>query len=202
MGAAFLPILGGVVGAGGSFAAGHAQSAAYEAQARIAEQNAKTAAAQGEESLRRGAREEKTLRRQARQFAGSQLASFAASGGTIGGSALGVMADTGMMTEEDADMLRYNTLKEKWGFDVERANHLNEASAARRSAKNAKTAGYTGAFSTLLGTAGQIWANTPAGSSSGSGLQGNNIVVGNNDGFYERYYGGHWRRRNERFGKW
>ena len=172
MGMAFFPILSGVVSAGSSILAGQQQSAMYKAQAQVAEQNAKTAAAQGEEALMTGAREEKQLRRQGAQFAGAQMARMAASGGQVGGSALSVLADTGMGIEEDAEMIRYNTMKNKWGMDVQATNFRNEASAARAAGKNAKTAGYLGAFNTLLGTAGSVWGST------GSKLKNGQITVG------------------------
>lgn len=191
MGAAFFPILGGVVGAASSIMQGQQQAAAYKAQARVAENNARMAQEQGSEAARQGAREEKQLRRQGAQFAGSQLATLAASGGQIGGSSLGVLADTAMGIEEDAQTIRFNTMKNKWGFDVQAVNYQNEANAARSSAKNARTAGYVGAFSTLLGTAAQVWPTS--GSSTGSKLKNGQITVGGMDDYYKRQ----WRYKDE-----
>ena len=46
--------------------AGNAQAAAYEAQAKVAQQNARLAELQGVEELKKGAREEERFRQQAR----------------------------------------------------------------------------------------------------------------------------------------
>jgi hypothetical protein len=57
-------------------------------------------------------------------------------------------------------MIRYNTLKQKWGFDVDASNYGYQAETARvsaqnalASAKNAKKAGMFGAVTSLLGGA-------------------------------------------------
>jgi hypothetical protein len=70
------------------------------------------------------------------------------------------MADTAGGIEEDAAMIRYNTLKRKWGFDVDASNYGYQAETARvsaqnalASAKNAKKAGMFGAVTSLLGGA-------------------------------------------------
>jgi hypothetical protein len=66
-------------------------------------------------------------------------------------------------------MIRYNTLKDKWGRDMQAWNFGVEASAARSAAKNARTAGYLGAATSLLGTATAAWGNAPLKHSSASG---------------------------------
>jgi hypothetical protein len=114
-----------------------AQSAQFEREAKIADENKKTSEWQASESLRRGAREEARFRLQARQFAESQRAQFGASGVTMSGSPLSVLADTAQGTEQDAASMRLNTLRERWGFMVEGVNWANQAEASRLSALNA-----------------------------------------------------------------
>ena len=73
-------------------------------------------------------------------------------------------------------MIRFNTLKNRWGYDVQAVNFLNEANAARASAANARSAargarfsGLFGAATSILGTAGNIWASTPVNATAKSG---------------------------------
>ena len=180
MGAAFA-VVGGLISAAGSVMQGQAQAKAYEAQAKVAQQNARLAELQGAEELKKGAREEAKFRQQARQFQSSQRTAMAASGGQMSGSTLNVLADTAQGIEEDATTLRFNTLQNKWGHDVQRTNFINEASAARASAKNAKTAGWMGGFTTLLSTGSQVLGMMPN-QPTGSRSVGGNIVVGSSYG--------------------
>ena len=162
-----LTVAGGLFSAASSVMAGQAQARAYEAQAKMAEYNARAAERQGVEALKAGAREEERFRRQARQFQSSQRTAIAASGAQVSGSALSVLADTAMGIEQDADTIRFNTLKDKLGFDVQRTNFTNQASADRTSAKNARTAGWMGGFTSLLGTGAQTLAGMPVGRRTG-----------------------------------
>jgi hypothetical protein len=163
-------VVSGVLGAAGSVMQGNAQAAAYNAQAAAAEQNRGIAELQASESLQKGAREERRFRREANQFAASQESLLAASGAAMSGSALNVLADTAMGIEEDAAQVRYNTLKEKWGYDVQAVNFGNEASAARASAKSARTAGYIGAGTSILGAATNIWGSGALNATAANGL--------------------------------
>jgi hypothetical protein len=178
------PLLGGAMGAFGANAQAGAQAGQYEAQARMAEINRLAAIRQASESLKEGAREEKRFRRDARQFAASQEARLAASGGAMGGSALNVMADTASGIEEDAEMLRYNTLKQKWGFDAQANNFANEAIAARASAASAKAAGKVGAMNSILGGISGAFSAMPIDAKTG----GNTITIGANED-YKPYLG-------------
>lgn len=166
-----LTLVGGLFSAASSVMAGQAQARAYEAEARMAEYNAKLAERQGVEALKAGAREEERFRQQARQFQSSQRTAMAASGAQVSGSALNVLADTAAGIEQDADTIRFNTLKDKWGVDVQRTNFLNQASVARTSAKNAKTAGWIGGFTSILGTGAQAVSGIPVGQRTGLGFR-------------------------------
>ena len=166
-----LTVVGGLFSAASSVMAGQAQARAYEAEAKMAEYNARMAERQGVEALKAGAREEERFRQQARQFQSSQRTAIAASGAQVSGSALSVLADTAQGIEQDADTLRFNTLKDKWGFDVQRTNFTNQANAARTSAKNARTAGWIGGVTSILGTGAQAVAGLPVGRRTGVGFR-------------------------------
>ena len=185
-----IAVAGGLISAAGSVMAGQAQAKAYEAQAKVAQQNARLAELQGVEDLKKGAREESQFRQQARQFQSSQRTAMAASGAQMSGSALNVLADTSQGIEEDATTIRFNTLQRKYGYDMNALNFRNEASAAKASAKNAKTAGWLGGFTTLLSTGGQVLGMTPV-QTTGSKSRGGNIVVGQ-DGRYTRNKNAQW----------
>ena len=176
--AAVLTAASGLFGAYSSIQQGNAQAAAYEAQAATANQNAKIAAWQAEDTLKRGAGEEKKLRDRGGQFAATQLSQLAASGQQVSGSALGVLQDTGMGLEQDADTLRLDFAKEKWGHDVQQVNYMNEADAARSSAKNAKKAGRIGALTSLMGAGVGGYAGLSAGASTGAKVAGGTITLG------------------------
>ena len=171
-----LMIAGGLIGAAGSVIQGNAQAKAYKAQAQVAENNARLAELQGARELERGAREEQKFRRQARQFQSSQRSALAASGAQMSGSALSVLADTSMGIEEDAAAIRFNTLQNKYERDVQAVNFRNEASAARASAKNARTAGWIGGLTSLLSTGVQV-AGMTAGTPTGAKVDGGNITL-------------------------
>ena len=162
-----LTVVGGLFSAASSVMAGNAQAQAYQAEAAVAEQNARTAERQGVEALKAGAREEGRFRAQARQFQSAQRTTAAASGTQMSGSALNVLADTSQGIEQDADALRFGVLKEKWGHDVQSVNFQNQANAARSGAKNAKRAGWISGFGSLLGTGTQIISGLPVGQRTG-----------------------------------
>ena len=151
-----LAIGGGLFGAAGSIMQGRAQAKAYEQQAKIANHNARLAQLQGVRELEKGAREEQRFRRKARQFQGTQRSLLAASGLQQTGSVLNVLSDTSSGIEEDASMIRFNTLQNKWQRDAQAVNFMNEASAMRANASNAKTAGYIGGLTTLLNAGVQV----------------------------------------------
>lgn len=171
-----LTIGAGLFGAAGSVMQGRAQAAAYEQQAKIAQQNARLAQLQGERELEKGAREEQRFRRQARQFQSTQRAQLAASGSQLAGSNLNVLADTASGIEQDASMLRFNTLQNKYERDIQALNFRNEANAAMANASNAKSAGLFGGFTTLLSTGARI-AGMTAGAQSGADTSGHSIKI-------------------------
>lgn len=191
-----LTVAGGLVSAASSVAAGNAQASAYEAQAKMAQQNARLAELQGIRELEAGSRQEQQLRREGRAVYGSQIAQAGASGTAISGSALNILADTQTGIEEDANALRFQTLQSKWGYDVQGSNFRNEASMARASAKNARTSGWIGAISSGLGTAANIFSASPKQTPTPSTADNGQITLYANkpegpekfDGYYRRKY--------------
>lgn len=174
-----LTMLQGGLSAAGSIMQGNAQAKAAEAQARVAENNRKMAENAVSEAGKEGAREQMRFRQNAAQFAASQESQLAASGVALSGSAANVLADTAMGIEQDADMIRFNSLKKRWGYQVEATNYANEASAAKASAKNARLSGRIGAATSLIGTGLTLWQN---GAFKGTRAKGGQITVGGGQG--------------------
>ena len=180
-----LAAMSGVMGAVGSIASANAQAKAYKQQAEIAQYNARLAELQGVRELEKGARDEQRFRRKARQFQATQRSQLAASGTQLAGSALSVLADTASGIEQDAAVLRYNTLQNKWQRDVQAVNYRNEASMARANASNAMTAGVIGAFGGLLNTGADIAGMNAFARQIGN--TSNGVIAINNNNFEQAY---------------
>jgi hypothetical protein len=117
-------------------------NAAY--QASIANQNAAIAEAQAVSVGQQGTNEQVQIRQKAKQVTASQKTAFAANGlDTQSGSALSVISDTAMQSEQDVQTSRYNTAMQMWGLN-------NQANQYRAQAKNAKQTGKYQAMSSLL----------------------------------------------------
>ena len=182
-----LMIASGLFSAAGSVMQGRAQAKAYEQQARVARQNARLATLQGIRELEKGAREEERFRRKARQFHGSQRAALAASGAQISGSLLNVLSDTRSGIEEDATMIRYNTLQSQYQRDVQAVQFRNEARAASANASNARTAGIFGGLTSLLST-GVKYAGITAGVPIGATVNGGSITLDDKVNDYKSWW--------------
>jgi len=160
MGAPFLMIASGLFSAASSVMGGQSQAAAAQYQAQVAEQNRALAQQQAQMALAEGAREEHKFRSQQEQFQASQAAQLAASGAQVTGSPLQVMADTSAGIEEDVKQIRFNALKNMWGYEAQGAGYESQAIQSRAAAKGAETAGWMGAFGSLLGTGADVWSTT------------------------------------------
>ena len=145
-----LQILGGLSQA-------HAQSQALQEQAKINEQNAVLAEAEGTELMRRGALSEYQLRGQGGQILGAQKTAYGASGVVGGtGSAASVEFGSRMALEMDAAALRFVAENERYAKRVEAWNYRRGAASAKSAAGMAMTAGALGAGGTLLTGMSQV----------------------------------------------
>lgn len=134
--------VGTVLSAGSAIYQGQVAKAEGEAQAAVADQNARTA------RLQAGARED-MLRRQARARLGEQRAAAAQSGFDPNtGSLLELQGDGAGALELDALTTRYEGALQALSFE-------SQADNLRRSARSAATTGYLNAAGTLLGSAGR-----------------------------------------------
>lgn len=146
-----LTAVGTAVSTVGAIQQGRAAAAAATAQANAADQNAKISAKQAELAAQNGAREEREMRQRGAAIIGAQKAGYGASGLDIGaGSPLDILTDTRYQNELDSLNVRRNAANQVWGYQAEQTNYLNQASAARASARNARSTANLMAVGNLL----------------------------------------------------
>jgi hypothetical protein len=130
-----------------------ANKAAGKAQNALAEENARLAQMQAADAIARGEVAEQRHRVNVKRLAGSQRASLAAQGIAIdSGSALEIQEDTARMGEMDALTIRMNAAREAWGHKVQATDYINRGRIAKADANNRATA-------TLLSGATNIYAS-------------------------------------------
>lgn len=160
---------GAATSAYGSIQQGRAQSAQADYQSAVGRNNAIIAEQQARDAEERGAAAETAQRRQTAQLAGHQRAAMAANGVDLSsGSPLDILGDTAQFGELDALTVRSNAAREAYGFRNQGAQFTADAGAAKLAGKNAKSASYISAGSTILTSAGQMagnWSRYKAGGS-------------------------------------
>ena len=149
----------------GGYAAGETAKAESEAQAQAMEANAKTAEIQAHDSVERGGQEELKLRRQMAQTRGTQRSMMAAQGVDINsGSALDVQNASIAEGEHDAEVIRFNAARQRWGY-------INQAQNLESQARNTRARGKYAARNALIsGIGNAIIGGMNAFGSSGSPL--------------------------------
>lgn len=149
-----LAIAAGATVAGGIYKGYAARQAGYE-QAAILEGNALTADYAAGDAEARGAQAEGKVRLEGGQKAAHQSSQLAASGVDVqSGSAVDVVADTGMFTELDAAIARSNGRREAWGYREQGKQFRRQASLQRSSADAALIAGIFGGVAGAASYAG------------------------------------------------
>ncbi len=138
---ATLAITGAIIGTTGALSAGASKKAAYDMQAGIDKQNANIALDQGEADVL-------ALRKNIYRVAGSQVAANAASG-LASSSIMDLLAETHTEGELDVQRRRYDASLKAQGLRTQAA--LNQFYG-----KEAKTASYYSAASSLLGAGSRI----------------------------------------------
>lgn len=145
-----LPILALVASVASAAVAARGQYVQGKAQEQIAKNNAVVAGYQAEDAQRRGEEEAQRIRRQAAMLKGQQRARAAAGGLDLGVGSIAELQDqTDFFAQVDQNTARRNADLESWQARAQAANFRAEGA-------NARAAGTTGAFSTLLSTAGSV----------------------------------------------
>lgn len=153
-----LSIAGMVSGAIGSFYSASAQKSLLNAQAELAEINARVAESQAQAELLSGQRKEQASRLGTAHLKSSQRAALAANGVDLGvGSAAELQTSTDLMGEIDANTIEANAVRSAWGYRTQSVNATNDA-VMRRGSADAVSPGMA-AMSSLLGSAGTVATN-------------------------------------------
>ena len=128
----------------GQFESGEAQKQAYDFNANIAEQNAR-------QSELIGAQEERHQRIMGRKALGQMRSAYGASGVTMEGSPMEVLAESAANAELDA-------LNVAYARKSQAVNFRNEARAGRFAGSQAQIAGRIGAAASLMSGAEKAYA--------------------------------------------
>lgn len=152
-----IQVIGGVLGAVGTYQQGQAQAASYEHAAKSAEINAQIKENQAHEEVLAGAEQEKKLRQKISGLKGEQRAAMGASGfAGDTGSSLDTIVDTAEQGERDVETLRYNAQNRRLNAVDESNQYKDQALSNRSAASSAKTAGMIGAVTGLIGTGATV----------------------------------------------
>ena len=143
------------------YAAGQSAMAQADAQAEALERNAEISRAQGHDAIQRGGMEELRLRRQLANLRSNQRTQAAASGIDVNsGSALDVQNASTSEGEFDAEAIRFNAARAKWGYDSQADNLTAQANNARAIGRSARTNALIGGFTNALVTIGtELYSN-------------------------------------------
>lgn len=142
---AWVALAGAVISAIGSIQQGQAAKNAAEYNAEVVKNNAQIARQQGDAQVEQ-------IRRQSVLGLGDMRASFAASGVSMEGSPLDIVADSAYQYELDKQNARWNSEVRATGYD-------NEGRLSRARGDAAMTGAYFKAGSALLGAAGGAYGS-------------------------------------------
>lgn len=158
---------GGAMSTVGSYYGALGQKSSLKFQATMAELNAQAAESDARNSLLRGERAEQRLRLDNAQLKSSQRVAIAGNGIDLGSdTAAAILTSTDVLGEIDANQTKANALREAWGHRTEAVNYRGEATMARGAASGISPG--MSAFTTLLGSAGQVASQYYAAEKSGS----------------------------------
>lgn len=163
---------GGLTSAVGSYYSSAAQQSSLQAQAAMANTNARISELGAQSALSQGQQQIASLTMRAGQLKGSQRAAQAANGIDIGsGSAAEVRASTDIMKEIDSNTAQANAVRTAWGYRTQGVNYQNQALMDRAGASTINPFGT--AATSLLGSAGKVASSWYSLNKSGAWNTGN-----------------------------
>lgn len=134
--------------------------AMYKAQAETAQQNAAIISKQREQQAEAYAQKQKQLNDRFRLAQGQARAAAGASGLTADGSVADILSSSEDAYTEDTLNLLQNQRNDSWSAYVNEVNQRNQANAYNAAASNAVKRGRQKMFSTIVGGAANIYAQT------------------------------------------
>jgi len=159
-------LVGGVVGAFGSAAAGQAQSNMYAYQAGIAELNAKIAKQNAAYEVALGGQQAQAQGMKTRATIAQTRANQGAGGLDVNsGSNLEVQKSEAELGAYDQALVRNNAARRAYGQEVVATQEEAQANLDRMASSTARTAGTLDAFTSILGAAGSFsskWSTASA----------------------------------------
>jgi hypothetical protein len=149
--------VGGAASAYGAIETGKAQAASYTYQSQLARQNAQVAAGNAASAQIAGDKAQTTQQQRVAQIAGRQRADMGANNIDLtSGSAASVQQDTQTLGQADVENIRSSYYDRIRGDVAQQNSFTGQSQMDLASASNAKTAGYMGAATSLLGTASSV----------------------------------------------
>lgn len=140
---------------GSAYAGSEASKSQADYQRRMSEVNARLAETQAKDTIARGEKAAKNVKKDTRKLIGAQRASLAAQGINVdSGSALEVQAETAGLGAEEELRVRNDAWRTAWGFRAEAIDYRSRgemaAMAGRREARNTLITGGMSAISSGL----------------------------------------------------
>lgn len=145
-------LLGGLMQARAQRQQADAQARQAEVNAQIAYQNAEKLQDQAEETARNNALNQEQKRRQLQKRLGAQQAAVGASGLTMSGTALDLMAESQYEMERELAIDSYNARQKVDNIFQSSTDYLNQGDVYKQNAKDYKKAGKRAAMNTMLQT--------------------------------------------------
>lgn len=145
-------LLGGLMQARAQRQQADAQARQAEVNAQIAYQNAEKLQDQAEETARNNALNQEQKRRQLKKRMGAQQAAVGASGLTMSGTALDLMAESQYEMERELAIDSYNARQKVDNIFQSSTDYLNQGDVYKQNAKDYKKAGKRAAMNTMLQT--------------------------------------------------
>ena len=155
-GIAGLSIASGALGVVGALSSGQQASAAAKSEANMAEYNAKMAEIQSRQAYAAAGVQEDELRRRGRIAVGNQLAASAEAGAGLNGD---LLRESVYGVEADSMAIRYEGDLKAQGLKDTAALQRSAAVVARDRGKQAKTASYLNAASSIANAGNSYYSN-------------------------------------------
>lgn len=164
--------VGVVASTSAAYTKSKADKAAYDYQAKIAENNAQADEWRAQDAIVRGQSAEAQQRLKTAMLAGTQRAGMAAGGLDLAeGSPLNILTDTAYQGELDANTIKDNASREAWGYRTQASNDRGNADLLRSRAamENPGRAAAT-TFLTGAGSVASSWYGYQSKVNSSSGV--------------------------------
>lgn len=148
-------VLGAISSTAGSFYSAQSQKSAMQAQADIADVNARIAELSAQSQLDQGNQQVAQASLAAGQLKSRQKVSLAANGVDLGqGNAVELQASTDVMKDADINTIKANAVRNAWATRTQAVNYQNQANISRATAASISPS--ASAAASLMTSAGSV----------------------------------------------